>query len=71
MTDILEHESHAVMRPPDKLDYSLVGENAGRAVELGLTEAEWYQCAVPRNVMRGLLERRDGPAIRTRSCGLV
>jgi Na+-transporting NADH:ubiquinone oxidoreductase subunit F len=64
MTDILEHESHAVMRPPDKLDYSLVGENAGRAVELGLAEAEWYQCAVPRNVMRGLLERRDGPAIR-------
>jgi len=64
MTDLMEHESYAVMRPPDKLDYSLVGENAGRAVELGLAEAEWYQCPVPRNVMRGLLARKDGPAIR-------
>ncbi|MCC5848968.1 MAG: NADH:ubiquinone reductase (Na(+)-transporting) subunit F [Verrucomicrobia bacterium] len=52
------------MRPPDKLDYSLVGENARRAVEMGLAEAEWYQCPVPRAVMRDLLERRDGPAIR-------
>jgi len=64
MADLMEHESTAVMRPPDKLDYSLVGENASRAIELGLAEAEWYQCPVPRNVMRKLLERRDGPAIR-------
>jgi len=47
-----------------KLDYSLVGVNSALAVERGLAEAEWYQCAVPRGVMRSLLERRDGPAIR-------
>jgi Na+-transporting NADH:ubiquinone oxidoreductase subunit F len=51
-------------RPPEKLDYSLVGVNAARAVEAGLAEADWYQCPVPRPVMRKLLERRDGPAIR-------
>ena len=48
----------------DSLDYSLVGVNARRAVELGLAEADWYQCPVPRETMRKLLERRNGPAIR-------
>ena len=52
------------MRPPTILDYSLTGENAERAVELGLAEADWYQCPVPRAKMRKLLERKDGPAIR-------
>ncbi len=47
-----------------KLDYSLTGVNATLAVEKGLAEADWYQCAVPRETMRGLLERRDGPALR-------
>jgi len=46
-----------------KLDYSLIGENSRRAVERGLAEADWYQCDVPRPLMRSLLERRDGPAI--------
>ncbi len=46
------------------LKYSLVGENAARAVELGLAEAEWYTTPVPRETMRRLLERRDGPAVR-------
>jgi Na+-transporting NADH:ubiquinone oxidoreductase subunit F len=50
--------------PPGKLDYSLTGVNAAAAVERGLAEAEWYQCQVPRETMRGLLQRRDGPAIR-------
>ncbi|MGB6831664.1 MAG: hypothetical protein WBE41_26680, partial [Terracidiphilus sp.] len=45
-------------------DYSLTGKNSLLAVENGLAEAEWYQCAVPRETMRSLLERRDGPAIR-------
>jgi Na+-transporting NADH:ubiquinone oxidoreductase subunit F len=52
------------MRPPNILDYSLTGENAHRAVELGLAEADWYQCPVPRAEMRKLLERKNGPAIR-------
>ncbi len=59
-----DHSTATLMRPPDKLDYSLTGQNAKRAVELGLAEADWYQCPVPRATMRKLLERRDGPAIR-------
>lgn len=47
-----------------KVDYSLTGVNAALAVEKGLAEADWYQCAVPRETMRALLARRDGPAIR-------
>ncbi len=46
------------------LDYSLTGLNASLAVERGLAEAEWYQCPVPRETLRQLLQRRDGPAIR-------
>ncbi len=46
-----------------RLEYSLIGENARRAVERGLAEADWYQCDVQRTLMRSLLERRDGPAI--------
>jgi Na+-transporting NADH:ubiquinone oxidoreductase subunit F len=49
---------------PPRADYSLTGPNAARAVELGLADAQWYQTPVPRAVMRSLLERRDGPAIR-------
>ena len=49
---------------PIKIDYRLTGVNAALAVENGLAEADWYQCAVPRETMRRLLERRDGPAIR-------
>ena len=61
----LEHGgTGTLMRPPDILDYSLTGKNADRAVELGLAEADWYQCPVPRAEMRKLLERKDGPAIR-------
>ena len=60
----MSEESTAVLLPPKKLDYSLIGENATRAVELGLAEADWYQTSVPRAAMRQLLERRDGPALR-------
>jgi len=61
----MSHEpSTAVLPVPAKLDYSLTGENAARAIERGLAEAEWYQCPVPRSTMRKLLERRDGPALR-------
>jgi Na+-transporting NADH:ubiquinone oxidoreductase subunit F len=55
--------ANPVLRPPLTLDYSLVGVNSTLAVERGLAEADWYQCAVPRGTMRSLLERRDGPAI--------
>lgn len=45
-------------------DYSLVGRDTVRAIERGLADADWYTSPVPRDVMRELLERRDGPAIR-------
>lgn len=59
-----DHGTATLATPPQHLDYSLTGENATRAVERGLAEADWYQCPVPRAEMRKLLERRDGPAIR-------
>lgn len=59
-----DHGTAVLTKPPKHLDYSLTGENAARAIERGLAEADWYQCPVPRNTMRKLLERRDGPALR-------
>lgn len=47
-----------------KRDYSLFGADAKRAVESGLTAAEWYHTEVPRKVMKDLMARSDGPAIR-------
>ncbi|HZZ19726.1 MAG TPA: hypothetical protein VFE25_10175, partial [Opitutaceae bacterium] len=60
----MSQDTSVLTRPPTKLDYSLVGMNAAKAVEAGLAEADWYQCPVPRATMRKLLERRDGPALR-------
>jgi fatty acid desaturase len=45
-------------------DYSLVGKNTELAISNGLANAKWYTSPVPREQMRVLLERRDGPAIR-------
>ena len=59
-----DQHTAVLAKPPQHLDYSLTGENAARAIERGLAEADWYQCPVPRATMRGLLERRDGPALR-------
>src|SRR5271168_1319632 len=60
----MTNETQVLQSPPQTLDYSLTGVNSTLAVEKGLAEADWYQCAVPRATMRTLLERRDGPAIR-------
>ncbi len=54
----------AVLARPIKPDYSLTGVSSTEAIEKGLAEADWYQCPVPRETMRRLLERRDAPAIR-------
>ncbi|MEO8242483.1 MAG: fatty acid desaturase family protein [bacterium] len=48
----------------EKRDYSLTGPSAQRAMELGLVSAEWYHSEVPRKVMKDLMQRKDGPAIR-------
>jgi Na+-transporting NADH:ubiquinone oxidoreductase subunit F len=45
-------------------DYSLIGRDTSLAIERGLAEADWYMSPVPKAVMRELLERRDGPALR-------
>src|SRR5437764_11242881 len=45
-------------------DYSLVGPEAKRAEELGLTSAQWYQCPIPRKRLKELMQRSDNPAIR-------
>ncbi len=45
-------------------DYSLVGPKSRQAVDRGLADARWYAPYVPRDKMRALLERRDGPALR-------
>ena len=45
-------------------DYSLVGKDTALAIEKGLAEATWYTSPVPKQAMRELLERRDGPGIR-------
>lgn len=50
--------------PPRARDYSLTGEESRRAVEAGLAAAEWYHTDVPRKVMKGLMQRSDGPAMR-------
>ena len=50
--------------PVGQRDYSLVGADSRRAVEIGLASAEWYHSEVPRTVMKGLMKRTDGPAIR-------
>ena len=45
-------------------DYTLTGPSSRSAVEAGLAAAEWYHTEVPRKVMKELMARRDGPAIR-------
>ena len=50
--------------PQAKRDYSLVGPESQRAIEIGLASAEWYHSEVPRKVMKDLMRRTDGPALR-------
>lgn len=60
----MSHSTNIPTKPPIPVDYGLSGANSTLAVEKGLAEADWYQCAVPHETMRKLLNRRDGPAIR-------
>lgn len=52
------------MSQPTFPDYRLTGANAALAIERGLAEADWYTTPVPKETMRGLLRRRNGPAVR-------
>ena len=48
----------------ERRDYSLTGPSSKHAIELGLVSAEWYHSEIPRKVMKELMARKDGPAIR-------
>lgn len=48
----------------EKRDYSLTGPESELAIQRGLASAEWYHTDVPRKVMKGLMRRSDGPALR-------
>jgi fatty acid desaturase len=45
-------------------DYGLLGEDGKAAVANGLASAQWYRTPIDRKVMKELMQRRDGPAIR-------
>ena len=49
---------------PVPRDYSLHGPSTQRAIEIGLAGAEWYHTDIPRKVMKDLMQRSDGPAMR-------
>ncbi|RUV95117.1 fatty acid desaturase [Mesorhizobium sp. M1A.F.Ca.IN.022.07.1.1] len=49
---------------PSGRDYSLTGRDAKRAVENGLSAAQWYHTEIPRKQMKELMQRSDQPAIR-------
>ena len=49
---------------PVKRDYSLVGHDAHMAVANGLAAAEWYHTDIPRQKIKELMRRTDGPALR-------
>jgi len=45
-------------------DYSLLGDDAKRAVTDGLVTKDWYRTPVDRKIMKQLMKRADQPAIR-------
>ncbi len=45
-------------------DYSIIGPERASAIHRGLADADWYVTPVPRDRMRELMQRRNGPAIR-------
>ena len=45
-------------------DYSLTGRDTEAALRSGLAAAEWYHTDVPRETMKALMQRADGPALR-------
>lgn len=48
----------------NRRDYSLGGPEDKRAQEKGIASAEWYASPIPRQKMKELMKRKDGPAIR-------
>ena len=59
MLDIL-----APFRVKPYRDYKLDGPANGAAVAAGLANADWYQTPVERKLLKQLMQRSDGPALR-------
>jgi fatty acid desaturase len=59
MTDIL-----APLKFKPKRNYSLTGPERQRAFDDGLVNANWYQTPVERKLLKELMKRKDGPALR-------
>ncbi|PIV73630.1 MAG: fatty acid desaturase [Rhodobacteraceae bacterium CG17_big_fil_post_rev_8_21_14_2_50_65_11] len=57
------NREHATTGPGVR-DYSLTGPEARAAIEAGLASAEWYHSEIPRKAMKGLMRRKDAPALR-------
>jgi len=57
-------ETEIVQPKPPEPDYSLTGSSAEHAIAAGLVAAEWYHTDVPRKIMKQLMQRRNGPALR-------
>src|ERR1019366_8570071 len=55
---------HVMTSETTQRDYGLTGRDAKLAEEQGLANAQWYACAIPRQRLKELMQRRDGPAIR-------
>lgn len=47
-----------------KLDYSLTGEAAARAIDAGLDRIRWYRTDIDKKALKQIMQRKDGPAIR-------
>ncbi|WP_425096052.1 fatty acid desaturase family protein [Burkholderia ambifaria] len=60
-TDDQAHERSAAAR---RQEYRMIGGAGERARAAGLVNAEWYRCAVPRPLMKQLMQRDDVRAIR-------
>ena len=54
----------SLAQPVVPREYSLTGPSSRHAIEIGLASAEWYHTEVPRKLIKDLMQRRDGPAIR-------
>ena len=54
-----------------KRDYSVLGPENQAAVSRGLANAKWYRFPIPRQQMKELMQRRDGPAARDMLLWLV
>ena len=50
--------------PNQERDYSLDGPENKLAQEKGLVSAQWYSSPIPRQRLKELMRREDGPAIR-------